>query len=411
MSFQKPKGTEDFYPEEEAIKQALFNKFRQTANKFGFQEVSTPAFEDFKLLSQKEGDEIREQIFTLEKRGSEDLALRFDLTVPNARLVMQKQKELQKPIKWITCDRMWRYERPQKGRLREFYQMDMEIFGSQNSEADAEVISAAIDFLKSLDLTQDDFAVRLNNRKLLQGILTEFIKPELLEDLIRLIDKREKMEPSEWKLAVQELGVADVDDLLQVLDMKTLQELESIDKNSLAQVGFLELQEVYHLVDQEIVHIDLNTARGLSYYTSTVFEFFDKKGKYRALCGGGRYDKLIENFGGMPTPATGFAIGLSVLRLVLEERGKLPKLSNNSVEYYLAPLAKECMQLTMQLAKKLRENHSVEVDLMRRSFTKQMDYAKAIGAKKFIALGKDELQTKKAKVKNLQTGEEENIEL
>ncbi|MBS3128760.1 histidine--tRNA ligase [Candidatus Woesearchaeota archaeon] len=410
MPIQKPKGTEDFYPEDEAVKQALFSQFRNVAQSFGFQEVSSPAFENFELLSQKEGEEIKQQIFTLEKRGDENFGLRFDLTIPNTRLFMQKQQELQKPVKWITCDRMWRYERPQKGRLREFYQMNMEIFGSQNPEADAEVITAALTFFQSLELTEKEFEVRLNNRKLLQGLLTELVGEKRLDEIIRLIDKREKMEVKEWEAAVKAAGVKEVIALTKILDMTSLQDLEKIKKNDLAQEGFAELKQVYELLDKNFVRIHLSTARGLAYYTSTVFEFFDKSGKYRALCGGGRYDKLVELFGGQPTPATGYAIGLSTLRLLLEDLGKLPQ-TKQRLDYYIAPLDKKFLLQALTLASTLRKKSSVDVDLMQRSLGKQMSYAKAIGAENVIVIGDQEIKTKTVKIKNLKTGKETSMKL
>jgi len=410
VTFQKPKGTEDFYPEDEALKQVLFAKFREVAARFGFREVSTPAFETFELLSQKEGEEIKEQIFTLEKRGDEQFGLRFDLTVPNTRLFLQKQKELQKPIKWMMCDRMWRYERPQKGRMREFYQMNLEIFGSPYPETDAEVITVVIDFFKSLGLTQKDFEVRLNNRKLLQGILTELVGEELVDEIIRLIDKREKMEEKEWEAAIKTAGVKDVKALVAALDMKTIDELENMDKNSLAQEGFLELKEVYKDLDKKFVMIDLNTARGLAYYTSTVFEIFDKEGKYRALCGGGRYDKLVELFGGTSTPATGCAVGMSTLRILLEDLKKLPVINQN-LQYYIAPLDKKFLSHATKLAGELRKTSTVELDLMRRSLGGQMNYAKHLGAENFIVIGENEVKSGKCTLKNLKTGKETTMQI
>ena len=325
-------------------------------------------------------------------------------------MFMQKQKELQKPIKWITCDKMWRYERPQKGRLREFYQMNMEIFGSPNSEADAEVITAAITFFQSLGLTNQDFEVRLNNRKLLQGLLAVLVGGDLVEEVTRLIDKREKMEPEEWKKAVKAVGVKDVEELTRVLNINSIEKLEQLDKNSLAQEGFLELQQVYSLLDKNYARIDLNTARGLAYYTSTVFEGFDKKGVYRALFGGGRYDKLVELFGGTPTPATGYAIGLSTLRLLLEDRDKLPKTSF-VLDYYIAPMGKPYLGAAMKLASMLRKKYSCDIDLMQRSLSKQISHAKSLNAENFIVIGEKEIASKKVTVKHLSTGKETQLPL
>ncbi len=153
---QKPKGTEDFFPEDKALQNAIFDKIKNTCDNYNFNEVETPAFETIQLLTKKSGDEIKEQIFTLDKRGKEEFGLRFDMTVPITRMYIEKQKALTKPVKWFALSRMWRYEKPQAGRLREFYQLSVELFGSNKAEADAEVISLAIDILKSLGLNDKD---------------------------------------------------------------------------------------------------------------------------------------------------------------------------------------------------------------------------------------------------------------
>src|SRR3989338_2605087 len=150
MQYQNPKGTRDFYPEEKEVRTALFNRFRALAKRYGYGEIESPAFEYLDFLTEKSGESIKNEIFVFEKRSTEQFGLRFDLTVPAARLFVQKQKELQKPVKWFYIDKMWRYENPQKGRLREFYQMGVELFGSDKPESDAEVISLAVNFLLNL---------------------------------------------------------------------------------------------------------------------------------------------------------------------------------------------------------------------------------------------------------------------
>src|SRR3989344_428679 len=193
MTFQKPKGTQDFYPEDKALQNKIFNILRSVAQKYNFQEIESPAFENIEVLTKKEGEEITSQIFTLEKRGEEKFGLRFDLTVPAARMFIAKQKEIPKPVKWFYLSRMWRYEQPQTGRLREFYQLSAEIFGSDRPEADAEAISLLIDCFLALGLTANDFLVKINNRKLLQGIVAELVPQENITKVITLIDKKEKL--------------------------------------------------------------------------------------------------------------------------------------------------------------------------------------------------------------------------
>ena len=209
MTFQKPTGTQDFYPEDMEIRNSIFDSLRNTAKRFGFQEIETPAFESLDLLRKKSGKDILKQIFILEKKGDEKFGLRFDLTIPITRMFIEKQKELPKPVKWFCMSRMWRYERPQQGRQREFYQLSVELFGSSKPEADAEIINLAISCLRNLGLTSEDFYARLNNRKLLQGILEEFAPKENTEKLIALVDKKAKIDKKEFDQGLKDFKVKD----------------------------------------------------------------------------------------------------------------------------------------------------------------------------------------------------------
>ncbi len=407
--FQKPKGTEDFYPEEQAVKNFIFGKFKEICRKYGVNEIETPAFENVGLLAKKSGEEIKSQIFMLAKRENEEFGLRFDLTVPATRLFMQKQKELLRPAKWSYATKMWRYERPQAGRLREFYQMGVEIFGSKYPEADAEVISIAVELLKSVGLGENDFFVKLNNRKLLEGIILDFAEKEKIEAVIRVIDKRQKLaSEKDFDEMLEEAGVkkADLKKLKEILSADTLEKLEIIEKNELASEGFSELKEVYSFLDSKFVKIDLSTARGLAYYTGTVFEICDKKGELRSICGGGRYDNLVELFGGQPEPATGFAMGLTTMLLLLKQKKMMPKVSLGP-DYYAAVMGEECRKEALKIVSKLRGKYSVETDFMRRALGKQIAYANTIGAKYLIVIGGNELKSGKVKVKELATGSEE----
>jgi len=408
MKFNKPKGTLDQYPEENAIRLQIFDIFRKTAKKFNFKEVESPAFEELALLSEKEGEETKQQIFTLDQRGDERFGLRFDLTVPLTRMFLQKQKELTKPVKWLYCTNMWRYERPQKGRLREFYQAGVEIFGCPNPEADAEMITVAIDTMKALGLSQKEFIVNLNNRKLLEGILQDRVSKEFLKEVIRIIDKREKIAPKEFEDLLKELKVKNVKELIQILDTKDLEKIGKLELNNLAKEGLDELNQIYNLVDKKVVQLNLSTARGLAYYTGTVFEIFDINNKYRSMCGGGRYDKLVELFGGEPTSATGFAIGLATTSLVLKDLKKLPD-TGLTADYYIAPVDTKLRSKAIEIAKKLRRKGSVEVDLMRRSLSKQLEYAAKNNFKNLVIIGDKDLKNKQVTIKNLKTGEEEKV--
>lgn len=423
----KPTGTIDFYPEEMAIRKAIFRKLMAVAENYNFKQIETPAFENLNLLTQKEGEEIKQQIFTLEKRGEEEFGLRFDLTVPAARMFIEKQKELARPVKWFYLTRMWRYERPQKGRLREFYQFGTELFGSNKPEADAEVISLLIDSFQSLNLTEKDFFVKINNRKLMQGVLEEITnKKELVFKVIAIIDKKSKISDEEFenelkKLKLNKLQIEDIKNILDSTGKEDMNEIEYLEQylkgkkikiNSLAKEGFNELKEILTLLEnkKEFIKIDLSTARGLAYYTGTVFEAYDTFEHYRALAGGGRYDKMIEMFKGEPTPATGFGLGYATLTLLLKEKNLLPKI-DTAPDYFIAIINEEVKQKAIDIAQKLRKDNKVEIDLKQRNLGNQFKFANKIGAKKVIIVGPDEVKQGKVKVKDMESGEEEIVEM
>jgi len=421
---QKPTGTLDFYPEDMATRNAIFSKFSQVAENYNFKQIESPAFETLQLLTKKEGEEIKKQIFTLERKGDEAFGLRFDITVPAARMFIEKQKELSRPVKWYYLSRMWRYERPQAGRMREFFQFGTELFGSDKPEADAEIISLLIDSFVSVGLTAKDFFVKINNRKLLEGILLKIVNEDKtkLKEIIKIIDKKSKITEEEFIVELKKIGLNDlqVEDIKNILDStgkESLNEIEllkqylqgkKIKLNDLANEGLNELESILKLLKnkKEFIRIDLSTARGLAYYTGTVFEAFDIAEQFRALAGGGRYDKMIEMFDGEPTPATGWGLGYSTLTLLLKQKNLLPKI-DLSPDYFIAIINDEVKQKALEIASNLRKNSKVEINLMQRNLGKQFKYANKIGAKKVIIIGPDELKQNKVKVKDMKSGKEE----
>ena len=406
--FKKPTGTIDFFPEEMAIRNAIFNSLRKTSERFGFKEIEVPAFEDMRLLTKKAGEEIKTQIFVLEKKGEEEFGLRFELTASFARLFVEKQKALPKPVKWFGLSRMWRYERPQAGRLREFYQLSVELFGSDKPESDAEVIKLAINCFTDLGLTEEDFFVKVNNRKLLQGLLLNVTKKEKLDDVLRIMDKAKKITQDEFDKELKDIGV-DPGKVREILNCETLANTERLIQNDLAREGYNELKAVLYDFDDRFVQFDISVARGLAYYTGTVFEIFDKDEKLRALAGGGRYDKLIELYGGQPCPATGFAIGYSTLSLLLEQKEKVPTIDLKP-DYFVIIIG-DAKEKAKEIIEKLRKKYKVEKDLMRRNIGNQLKYANSIGAKKVIFIGPDELAKGIVKVKDMSSGEEKEVKI
>lgn len=406
--YQNPKGTEDFYPEQQAIKNKVFQKLEQTAKRFGFQNAEPPIIESFDLLAAKQGEEIRKQIFTIEKKGEEELAMRAEFTPSFARMFIAKQKQLPKPVKWFTINRVWRYEKPQSGRQREFYQFNCELYGSENPEADAEIISLVIESLRSLGLKESMFTLKINNRKLLQGIVRLF--SENPEEVIKIIDKKTKVSKEDFIEMLKQAGVEEPERLIELLEIKDIKKLEGLDLDKEEEQGLIELREVLGLLDYECIELSLSTARGLAYYTGTVFEVFDKAQKLRSIAGGGRYDKMIELFKGQPTPSTGFGMGYSTLSQLLELNNLLPK-PGLEIDYCIILIGQSVLKQALEIANKLRKKYSVAMDLNRRNLGNQFKYAEAIGAKKAIVIGPDEIKSKELTVKDMKTRKQEKIKL
>lgn len=399
------KGTTDFYPEDESVKQAVFNTLASTAKKFGFSPVTTPIIESFELLSKKQGDEIRSQIFTLEKKGDEDIAMRAEFTPSFARLFIQRQKNLAKPVKWFCIDRVWRYEKPQSGRLREFYQFNVELYGSSEAIADAEIISLAVASLKNLGLREEDFVVEINSRKIIQGI-TEDFGCKNSDELVRAVDKKKKVSADDFKEMLKEAGVNDVEALIKLLETRNINEFNLSSQKG--KEGIEEIKKVLELLPYKCVKFSPATARGLSYYTGTVFEIFDKEGKFRSICGGGRYDSMIESFGGEKTPATGFGMGYATLSLLLEDRKLLPKPATEP-DFFIAVIDEE--KEALKIADELRKRYSVVINLIKRNIANQMKYANSIGAKNVIVIGPEEVKANNFKIKEMKTGKEKAFTL
>ena len=260
--YQKVKGSDDFYPEDKAIQNMIFNKYRDIAKKYGFLEVESPAFENIKLLTAKSGAELKDQLFLLKKRGSEELALRFDLTVPMTRMFIAKQKVLTKPVKWFCISRMWRYEAPQKGRQREFYQLSVECFGSSNPESDAEMINLMIDCFKALGLGKKDFVIKINDRELLEGML-KFVPKSKLEAVFRIIDKSNKIKPKEFEQELNKLGFKRP----EVNKIKKIIQIKGSPSEVFKKVKSERLEKTVSMLPKEFIEIDLSIARGIAYYT------------------------------------------------------------------------------------------------------------------------------------------------
>ncbi|MEM3396677.1 MAG: histidine--tRNA ligase [Thermoplasmata archaeon] len=436
---QPLRGFRDFYPETMAARRKMFEAMISAVRKYGFREIDTPSVEGLELFKLKSGPGIVEETFSFVDKGGREVTLIPELTPSVARMISARRKVLTFPQKWYSLGKMWRYEEPQSGRLREFYQLNVDIFGADNIESDAEIIAVGIEIMKALGI-ENEIVVKISHRQLVQGIL-ECMGVQNVEEAMHVIDKRDKMHTEEFRQELSRMGVRDeqMDKLLEILSFKkeftkeTISEVKAAIENLLPfSSKRVDVQEMtpgfsmaLHAAEKleklssylklyeadKYCMLDLGLVRGLSYYTGVVFECFDKQGSFRAIFGGGRYDNLIELFGDMKIPAVGFAIGDAVLEQVLRKAGKwYPE--KLETDFFVAFTNQDFYPLAVRIAKMLRnQGFSVEIDLLKRNLEKQFKYADRVGARRVIIIGEEELKEGKVRVKNMETGEQENIEL
>ncbi|MDG1960414.1 MAG: histidine--tRNA ligase [Candidatus Binatia bacterium] len=415
-SIQAPRGTRDFYPEEMRQRTWLFENFRRVAGKFGFEEVDAPILEHAELFTRKAGEEIVDQLYHFELHDRH-LALRPEMTPSVARMVMARAGGLKLPLRWFTVTQNWRYERMTRGRLREHYQWNMDIWGEAGVTAEAELIAALLTLVRELGLPAGTVKVRINSRALLeeslrQGVLAE--RPEAFAPLCVIIDKLDKIgeEAVRDMLCAAEgsigLQPAEAESVLQMLRARNLDEAAEAGGEGSAALRDLkrlfELLEAYGVADDVI--FDASVVRGLAYYTGIVFEAFDAQGELRAICGGGRYDRLLETLGGKSIPAVGFGFGDVVITELLKDQNLLPEPTQELDDIVFA--FSEAEQIAAaQLATQLRaEGRQVELILGKMKPKRVFADAAAKGASRVFLIGPDDLAAGKAAVKELSTGEQ-----
>ncbi|WP_267640869.1 histidine--tRNA ligase [Haloarchaeobius amylolyticus] len=412
------KGFRDIYPAEMAAYRAVIDTVEDTARRYGFREIATPAMERTQMYVDKSGEEIVEELYAFEDKGGREVSLTPELTPTVARMVVAKQQELSKPIKWFSTRPFWRYEQVQQGRFREFYQTNVDIFGSSEPEADAEILAYGADMLTNFGLDGDDFELRVSHRDILGGLLREFDTDEPVDvrNAIRAVDKRAKVEENEYLDLLYEAGLSydqarEFDDLLLAGD-DDLDELTAWSDSEQVHDAVANLQNVLAATEdfgvREFCEVSLTTARGFDYYTGVVFECFDSTGEVsRAVFGGGRYDDLIEDFGGQPTPAVGVAPGVvnSTLPLLLQRAGVWPD-EAVSTDYYVLQVG-DTRPVAARVARDLRESGNVvETDVSGRSFGAQMNYADSINAETVVIVGEQDLENDEVTVKDMASGDQ-----
>jgi len=405
---QPVKGTRDFYPQDQAFQNWLYLKFKEVAELFGFQEYEGPIIESLDLYAAKSGEElVKKQAFTLADRSGNALTLRPEMTPTLARMVAQKARELTFPVKWFTFGRRFRYEKPQKGRAREFFQWDVDILGPENLEADAEVIAVAATLYQKLGLTPTEVKIKINDRKVLQErFLALEIPEENLVRVFRLADKKDKVTREDFIEMGQENGLSEdqTKAILQILEEKNAY----LDSPWLVKI--FDLLKKYGV--SEYVEYDPGIVRGLEYYTRTVFEGWDVKGEFRAIWGGGRYDNLVADVGGkQKIPGVGFAMGDMVIAEVLKANNKYPTLLINKTQVLVTVFSPELYDKSLKIANVLREeNINAETFLdPTAKIDKQLKYADKKGIPYVIIIGPVEAEQTLVVLKNLRTREQITI--
>jgi histidyl-tRNA synthetase len=390
-----------------AARNYLYHAVSKVSEMFGYQEYEGPLIETVELYAAKSGEElVKEQSFVFEDRGGDLVTLRPELTPTLARMVAQRQRQLVYPLRWWSWGPFWRYERPQKGRTREFFQWNIDLIGVDNAEADAEMIAIAASFLREVGLGADQVNLLVNNRALINAELGELqIAPSLKPEVLRLIDRRDKLSPDAWHAYAADMGLSasQIAGINAILSDQELWMKSSSLKRTFEVLGALGVSSYVRYAPHVI--------RGLDYYTGTVFEAWDLNGEFRAILGGGRYDNLVSAVGGDPLPAVGFAMGDLVISLVLDKFGCLPEdLGISPAAVLVTVFSEETFPDSYGLATQFREsgiNAACYPEAGR--LGRQFKYGDRMGMKIAVVLGPDELSNGRVTIKDLRTADQQSV--
>lgn len=421
MKIPPVKGTRDFYPPEMARHNWIIDGWKKASLRSGFEEYDGPIFEHLSMYQLKSGQEIVEQLFSLQDRGGRELAIRPEITPTLARMVNQRISALPRPIKWFAVPRLCRAERPQKGRLREFFQWNIDIVGEDSGQADAEIIFTTLDYLRTVGLTSHDIQARISSRRLLAAVLTSIgIPVERLEALYAVLDKKPKLPAETFDALLAE----QVPDTYQAEKIRALMTFDSIEQiagivalNEALSQAIDELQTVLDILNAmgmgDYCTFDPSIVRGLAYYTGVVFEVHDTAGELRAICGGGRYDNLLRDFGGPPVSATGMGMGDCVLEILLEQRGLLDRqVPKRELEYFVALAAPQAIRSLYEITAQIRlKGHSAGFSYRQGSLSKQLKEAAGQNAKVCVIIGQEYRDKRQVVLKDMATGVQELAEV
>lgn len=396
---QSVRGTRDFYPEQMAVRNWLSTKIREVSEAFGYQEYDGPFLERLELYAAKSGEElVRDQAYVFPDRGGEEIALRPELTPSLARMIAQRQGQLVYPVRWWSFGPFWRYEKPQKGRTREFFQWNIDHIGINSIEADAEIIAIAATFLQRVGLNTNQVSILVNDRKFMETELASIgvDSIELRKRVFQLIDRKDKLSSDAWRGMAAGAGLA----------LEQITKLEELLSNKGLWEKSESLRQLFELLDamavRDYVQFEPQIIRGLDYYTSIVFEAKTLGKSGRAILGGGHYDNLVEAVGGNPLTAVGFAMGDVMISVALEEFGLLDQVKSAGAQIYVSAFEPGDLVGAYKLASQLRDaGFKVITPSEPIKFQKQLKFADREKIPVFVIQGPDEKSSGKYTIKSL----------
>ncbi len=420
LSTQPYKGSRDFYPEEKRLQKYMFNKWRDIAERFGYEEYDAPVLEPLDIYLAKTSEEIvEEQTFAFEDRGGRKVTLRPEMTPSVSRMVAGRRQELAFPARWYSIPDLWRYERPQRGRLRQHWQLNVDIFGVAGIEAELEIILLADAIMQSFGAKRESYSIRLNSRALMDSIMQDYLGLDSVQTptLIRLIDKMHKMERSEFVGSLEgifspsqrdEGSFAKLDELLKARSLEELPSEVSAHPSAVQLASLAELLKLHGITNASY---DPTLMRGFDYYTDIVFEVFDTNpDNNRSMFGGGRYDGLVGQFGVESVPTVGFGMGDVTFQNFLESHKLLPELRSDTEVYVV--LIGDVRERASQVIADLRQmGVKTAVDITGRKIDKQIKTADKKKIPYVLFIGEQELESEQFKLKVLETGAEESHSL
>lgn len=419
LSTQVYKGTRDYYPEDKRLQNYIFGTWQKVVESFGYEEYGTPLLEPIEIYLAKSGQELaNEQTYLFEDRGGRKVTIRPEMTPSLARLVAGRRQELPMPARLYSIANFMRYERPQRGREREFWQLNADLFGVDGAQADAEIIKLSHQCVTAFGASQSMFRVRVNNRQLVNQLMSQFLGLDIVGSslMAKLLDKKDKISPEEFRQkAIEIFGAEATVGLPRLAELIALKSLNNLPGELAELPSVIELKSVLKLLKKdgiENAELDLSLMRGLDYYTGTVFEFFDNHPENnRALFGGGRYDGLVGLFGVEPLSTVGVGLGATTMLQFLETHELTPKLATHT-DVYVVPIDEESLDGANEVAKKLRSNGvNVELDITNRKVDKQIRTADKKQIPFVVFIGENEIVDEVYTVKNLKTAEEQRVSL